>query len=121
MTTAALRYSWQNISCLATNTTHLAPDGDNQTGSGERGEEAEDEVANGLEAEEDRDAVQQDRRASHAQASTREGSEPMPDVTDDAGQFMLLTSFQFFAIDKIGELQASSSTLYSVFFPLWQL
>lgn len=57
-------------------------------------------MANGLEAEEDRDVVQQDRRASHAQASTRDGDEPMPDVTDDAGQFMLLTSLQVFA--KIG-------------------
>ncbi len=59
------------------------------------GEHGDDEVEAGVaehkseedDEEDDGDAVQQDRRASHAKASTRNADEQMPDAAHDAGVF----------------------------------
>lgn len=58
--------------------------------SGEHGgDEGEEEAAEHMSegSEEDDDAVQQDRRASHTKASTRNVDEQMPDAAHDAGVF----------------------------------
>ena len=54
-------------------------------------EEAEVAIQHGVEEDEDSDSGQQDRRASHAQASTRGGDEAMPDGTPAAGALSGLT------------------------------
>ncbi len=55
--------------------------------SGEHDDDGEEEADEhkSEEHEEDDDAVQQDRRASHAKASTRNADEQMPDAAHDAG------------------------------------
>ena len=57
--------------------------------SGELGDEGDEEAAEHRPEgdEEHEDAVQQDRRASHAKASTRHADEQMPDAAHDAGVF----------------------------------
>ena len=57
--------------------------------SGELGDEGDEEAAEHRPEgdEEHEDAVQQDRRASHAKASTRHADEQMPDAAHDAGLF----------------------------------
>lgn len=56
------------------------------TGPGELGDEGDEEAAEHRPEgdEEHEDAVQQDRRASHAKASTRHADEQMPDAAHDA-------------------------------------
>ena len=71
-------------------------------------EEEEVAVQHGVEEDEDGDAGQQDRRASHAQASTRGGGEAMPDGTPAAGvlplAFMLTTLPSFKRISGMSRL-----------------
>ncbi len=60
--------------------------------SGEHGDDEgeEEDAEHSLEEheeEDDNDAVQQERRASHAKASTRNADEQMPDAAYDAGVF----------------------------------
>ena len=67
---------------------------DNNDGDGDGDDDADEEeevaVQHGVEEDEDSDSEQQDRRASHAQASTRGGDEAMPGGTPAAGTLPLI-------------------------------
>lgn len=82
--------TWQVVGMLHDNSSLSGPCGCVDSGEhhdDDEGEEEDAEHRSEEHREDDADAMQQDRRASHAKASTRNSDEQMPDAAHDAGVF----------------------------------